>query len=109
MTHHDAECWLQVEPQFWNGSGALRSIKLVRAGQRRPTTQLAGTVLVMLTLRIEDEAFKPLRVADPVLVTSATTSAVAEVGDVHVGDLGLRDELLTRMVANVDKHGDAAS
>ena len=60
---HDATLYVQIEPTFysWGDPPKLAGISAVRMTQKRPRSQLPGTAVVRLTVRIPDVAFMPLR------------------------------------------------
>lgn len=59
---HDATFYVQLEPDFFAyPSEHVRSIKAVRMTQQRPESPKPGTVVVKLTTRVPDAAFRPLQ------------------------------------------------
>lgn len=63
MKSHDAECYVQIEPEFtsYGNPPSVLRIKPTTMTQKRPAKQRGGSVLVKLTIRIPDAAFLPLR------------------------------------------------
>ncbi len=81
----DATFYAQVEPD-WSRYGTvdlgdgergprLDGAKVVRITQTRPGKPVAGTVLVKLTLRVPERAFRPLRPTAVVLIPADLTVA----------------------------------
>ena len=89
----DATFYAQVEPD-WSGYAststgerALRGAKVKRITQTRPERPAGGTVLVKLTLRLPESAFRPLRPEAIVVVPeSATLTTAVEVTAEHPGE-----------------------
>lgn len=89
----DATFYAQVEPD-WSRYGyelidgervqRLDGAKVVRITQTRPGKQVSGTVLVKLTIRVPEAAFRPLRPAAIVVIPE--DMAVVEPLVVEAGD-----------------------
>lgn len=76
MKAHDATFYVQVEPEWgWGQDPPVNRIKAAGVTQKKPTRPKPGTVLVKLTLRIPDNAFKPLRPEAVVVVPEDMTVA----------------------------------
>ncbi len=88
MKNVDATFYAQVEPEwgyaYGGGEPPLRGAKVLRVTQKRPTRQASGTVLVKLTLRIPEGAFRPLRPEAVVVIPESM--AVAQPIEVEAGD-----------------------
>lgn len=90
----DATFYAQVEPD-WSGYAststgerALVGAKVKRITQARPERPAGGTVLVKLTLRLPDSAFRPLRPEAVVVVPESSTLATpVQVVAEHPGEL----------------------
>ncbi|GAB3952376.1 hypothetical protein GCM10029976_090460 [Kribbella albertanoniae] len=75
----DASVYLQVEPEFVGSS--VRSARVVRAGQRRPISPVAGTYMVRLVLRIPKAALSPLWAGVVEVPAGAGEPVLAEVAE----------------------------
>lgn len=75
----DATFYAQVEPEWGHAYGdhepPLRRVKVVRMTQTKPGRPLGGTVMVKLTLRIPESAFRPLRPEAVVVIPEDSTVA----------------------------------
>lgn len=72
--YHDAQFWLQIEPDFYGGEDPkIRAIKAVGLTQKRPR-QPRNAVLVKLTVQVPDAAFLPLRPEAVIVIPEGMTA-----------------------------------
>lgn len=73
----DATFYAQVEPEwghaYLDNDPPLRRVKVVRMTQSKPSRPIGGTVMVKLTLRIPESAFRPLRPEAVVVIPEDST------------------------------------
>lgn len=85
----DATFYAQVEPEWGNyvnseGDRSLLGAKVVTITQKRPQRPKSGTVLVKLTIRVPEAAFRPLR-PEAVVVVPEDMTVTAPI-EVEAGD-----------------------
>lgn len=90
----DATFYLQVEPDWssysdpMTGEPKLRGAKAKRITLQRPERPGGGTVLVKLTVRLPESAFRPLRPEATIVIPESITLATPiEVVAAHPGEL----------------------
>jgi hypothetical protein len=88
VSSHDAEFYVQLEPEFVMHSQPprVRALYAVRMTQGPPKVQKGGTVLVKLRVRVPDAALAPLAPSVLVVIPETLTHPepiVAEAADAN--------------------------
>jgi hypothetical protein len=71
--------YAQVQVTRWTYAGEPWSGKVARVTAKKPESRVPDSVLVKLTLDIDDQAFKPLEPSIAVTIPAEHTDAVREV------------------------------